>query len=96
MLMKEELSEIKILIDKGDAEGAISALSAFISHQDNKELKSEAFYLLGNVHRKRGDWQMALNNYLEAIELNPQSPAVHAKQMLMDILNFYNKDMYNQ
>ena len=39
---------------------------------------------------------MALNNYLEAIERNPDSPAVHARQMLMDILEFYNKDMYNQ
>ena len=39
---------------------------------------------------------MALNNYLEAIEKNPESPAVNAKKMLMDILEFYNKDMYNQ
>ena len=33
---------------------------------------------------------------LEAIEKNPESPAVNAKKMLMDILEFYNKDMYNQ
>ena len=39
---------------------------------------------------------MALNNYLEAMERNPESPAAHAYQMTMDILNFYNKDMYNQ
>ena len=32
---------------------------------------------------------------LEAIALDPESPAVHAKEMLDDILNFYNKDMYN-
>ena len=32
----------------------------------------------------------------EAIDLNPESPAQHAYQMAMDILNFYNKDMYNQ
>ena len=31
-----------------------------------------------------------------AIDLNPESPALHARQMAMDILNFYNKDMYNQ
>ena len=39
---------------------------------------------------------MALNNYLEAIEHNPDSPALQAKDMMMDILNFYNKDMFNQ
>jgi len=36
------------------------------------------------------------NNYLEAIERNPESPAVSARDMIMNILNFYNKDMYNQ
>ena len=40
---------------------------------------------------QKGDWQNALVNYMEAIELNPDSPAVAAKEMLEDILNFYNK-----
>ena len=40
--------------------------------------------------------KQALNNYLEAIERNPESPAVSARDMIMNILNFYNKDMYNQ
>ena len=50
----------------------------------------------GNAYRKQGNWQQALNNYQYAIDLNPESPAQHAYQMAMDILNFYNKDMYNQ
>jgi len=58
-------------------------------------LKAEEFYRLGNQYRKEGNWQMALNNYLEAIELDPESPAVEAKKMLDDILNFYHKDAYN-
>ena len=49
-----------------------------------------------HAYRKMGDWQQALNNYLEAIERNPESPAVSARDMIMNILNFYNKDMYNQ
>jgi len=32
---------------------------------------------------------------MEAIALDAQSPAVEAKQMLEDILNFYHKDAYN-
>lgn len=53
------------------------------------------YYLRGNEYRRQGNWQEAINCYLEAIELDPDSPAVHAKQMLDDILNYYNKDLYN-
>ena len=58
-------------------------------------MTAEEFYRLGNEFRKKGDWQQALNNYLEAIALDPESPAVEAKEMLEDILNFYHKDSYN-
>ena len=57
--------------------------------------KSDELYERGNVFRKQGNWQEAINCYMEAIELNPDSPAVEAKAMLDDILNFYNKDAYN-
>ncbi|MBQ4174114.1 MAG: tetratricopeptide repeat protein [Prevotella sp.] len=57
--------------------------------------QAEEFYRLGNKYRKEGNWRMAINNYLEAIELDPESPAVEAKKMLDDILNFYHKDAYN-
>lgn len=58
-------------------------------------MTAEEYYQRGNEFRKQGNWQEALNNYMEAIELDPDSPAVEAKQMLEDILNYYNKDMYN-
>lgn len=57
--------------------------------------KSDELYERGNAFRKQGNWQEAINCYMEAIELNPDSPAVEAKTMLDDILNFYNKDAYN-
>ena len=82
-LMTEELQDIKTLIEQGDTERAI-------------HVNDEPYYLLGNAYRKMGNWQQALNNYLEAIERNPESPAVSARDMIMNILNFYNKDMYNQ
>ena len=59
------------------------------------EGSAEDFYQQGNEHRRKGDWQQALNCYLEAIALDPDSPAVEAKQMLDDILDFYHKDSYN-
>lgn len=89
----EELSTIKGLISKGEVEAAIHALDKFI---ESNPVCDEAYYLLGNAYRKQGNWQMAINNYLSAIEINPQSPALQANKMIMDILNFYNKDMYNQ
>jgi hypothetical protein len=39
---------------------------------------------------------MAMNNYLEAVHRNPESPAQQALDMANEILAFYNKDMYNQ
>ena len=33
--------------------------------------------------------------YLEAIALDPESPAVQAKEMLDNIFAFYCKDLYN-
>ncbi len=44
---------------------------------------------------KMGDIRQALNNYLMAIELNPDSPAQTAYNAQIKILDFYNKDMYN-
>ena len=57
-------------------------------------MTAEEYYQLGNKFRKEGNWQEALNNYIEAIELDPDSPAVEAKKMLDDILNYYCKDRY--
>ena len=58
-------------------------------------MTADEYFHLGNECRKKGDWQNALVNHMEAIELDPNSPAVAAKEMLEDILNFYNKDAYN-
>ena len=58
-------------------------------------MTAKEYFQRGNECRQRGDWQEALANYMEAIELDPNSPAVVAKEMLENILNFYNKDAYN-
>ena len=58
-------------------------------------MNSEEYYKQGNEYRRQGDFQQAMNCYLEAIALDPESPAVEAKKVLDDIMNFYCKDMYN-
>ncbi len=57
--------------------------------------KDMMLYEKGNAYRKQGQWDEAINCYLEAMEINPESPAATAYEMLMNILNFYNKDAYN-
>ena len=58
-------------------------------------MTAEDYYKLGNEYRRKGDWKHAIDNYLEAIARDPESPAVEAKQMLDDMFAFYCKDMYN-
>ena len=58
-------------------------------------MSAEEWYKKRNEYRRQSDWQHAIDCYMEAIELDPESPAVEAKKMLEDILNFYNKDAYN-
>ena len=54
-------------------------------------MTAEDYYKLGNEYRRKGDWKHAIDNYLEAIALDPESPAVEAKQMLDDMFAFYRK-----
>lgn len=88
------MNQIKKLLREDKTSQAIEELNNFIS--THPDCDDGPYYLLGNAWRKQGNWQFALNNYLEAIDRNPESPAVEAKRMVMDILEFYNKDMFNQ
>ena len=71
--MKEKLNTIKELIKEGKLDTAIEQLNAYIQSDTTQD--DEPYYLLGNAYRKQSNWQMALNNYLEAMERNPESPA---------------------
>ena len=85
---------IKALLDENKADEAIAALEEY--RAGGGEMDDTLFYLLGNAWRKKGNWQMAMNNYLEAVHRNPESPAQQALDMANEILAFYNKYMYNQ
>ena len=58
-------------------------------------MTADEYYRKGNEYRRRGDWQHAIDCYLEATSLDPDSPAVEAKEMLDSILSYYCKDIYN-
>ena len=58
-------------------------------------MTADEYYRKGNEYRRQGDWQHAIDCYLVAISLDPDSPAVEAKEMLDSILSYYCKDIYN-
>ena len=85
---------IQALLDSYEVDEAISLMDSY--RAGGGPMDDTLYYLLGNAWRKKGNWQMAMNNYLEALNINPDSPAKQALNMANDILDFYNKDMYNQ
>ena len=53
------------------------------------------YYRIGNAYRRKGNLGKAINCYLEAMAINPDSPAKEAHAMLLDILEYYHKEYYN-
>ncbi len=90
----EDLGAIEVILSEGRVEEAVRLLREYIA--GSSAPSDRAYYLLGNAYRKKGDWQGAINNYLEAMAINPDSPARNAYAIANEILDFYNKDMYNQ
>lgn len=88
----QNMDAIKQLINEGKTDEAIRLLDEYI---EKNRTTDEAYYLRGNAYRKKGDIRLALNNYLTALELNPDSPARIAHDQLVRIMNFYHKDRYN-
>ncbi len=86
------MDKFRKMIADGEIEEVIALLDDYL--MDHPE-SDEAYFLRGNAYSKKNDFRQALNNYLSAIELNPESPAKQAHTMLMKIMAFYNKDMYN-
>lgn len=91
--MMDIQNEIDKMLRNGQIDEAILWLKEQI--QADSAPRDRLYYLLGNIYRKRGDFQEALNSYLEAMAINPDSPAAEAHQMLMNIIEFYHKDYYN-
>ena len=59
--MSTHLMKIKQMIQEDELNTALSYLNDLIQHQPDND---EAYYLLGNIYRKQGNWQMALNEIL--------------------------------
>ena len=84
--------EIKELISDNKLELEISKLNAVIEANPQND---EAYLLRGHAYRKQENWKRALSDYATAHNINPAGDAAIAYESTVEILNFYNTDLYN-
>ncbi len=58
-------------------------------------MTAEEYYRQGNAFRRSGNFKEAMEAYMKAVSLDPDSPAATAKQMLEEQYSFFSKDYYN-
>ncbi|MBO6189664.1 MAG: tetratricopeptide repeat protein [Alloprevotella sp.] len=91
--MQEVYAEIARLTDAGQPEEAVALA---LKHVSSTTTDATLHYLIGRARMKQGRWGDAISAFLKAEAADPDGPAREAREMLDDILAFYNKDMYNQ
>lgn len=71
---------------------AVAFLTEYISsHPEN----DEAYTLRGMRHWGASKRSLAINDFLAAIRINPESRAQEALKAANEILDYRNKDLYN-
>lgn len=90
------IQEIKDMLSHSESEQALVAANEIVENKGiSKETLAQAYYLRGNAYRQEGNIRMALNSYLEAMEIDPDGPAAEAYRHLQELLAYYHKDYYN-
>ena len=90
------IQEIKEMLSRSEGEQALEAANEIVENKTvGRETLANAYYLRGNAYRQNGNVRMALNSYLEAMELDPDGPAAEAYRHLQELLAYYHKDYYN-
>ena len=90
------IQEIKDMLSRSEGDEALNAASEIIeSNGVSRETLANAYYLRGNAYRQNGNVRMALNSYLESMELDPDGPAAEAYRHLQELLDYYHKDYDN-
>lgn len=84
------------MLSRSEGEEALKAANEIVENKTTgRETLAMAYYLRGNAYRQQGNVRMALNSYLESMELDPDGPAAEAYRHIQELLDFYNKDYYN-
>ena len=92
MEKEEKYQTIRTLLDKEEYDKALATVDAFIEEAKDDDM---LWYLRGNVFKKQERWKEAIDSYTEAIDINPKNPATTMRRICIDILNFYDKTLYN-
>lgn len=84
------------MLSRSEGDEALRAANEIVENKGiSKETLAMAYYLRGNAYRQQGNVRLALNSYLESMDLDPDGPAAEAYRHLQELLAFYNKDYYN-
>ncbi len=90
------IQEIKEMLSRSEGQEALEAANEIVENKGvDRDMLANAYYLRGNAYRQQGNVRMALNSYLESMELDPDGPAAEAYRHIQELLDFYNKDYYN-
>ena len=90
------IQEIKEMLSRSEGQDALDAANEIVENKTvSRETLANAYYLRGNAYRQQGNVRMALNSYLESMDIDPDGPAAEAYRHLQELLDFYNKDYYN-
>ncbi len=66
-----------------EGEKAFSTASEIVESKGfTKETLANAYYLRGNAYRQNSNVRMALNSYLQAMELDPDGPVAEAHRVI--------------
>lgn len=90
--MNNEQDILRDLTKGLTAKQAVEQLNRYIAEHPGSD---EALTMRGMKYWAMSRRSEAINDYLAAIRLNPQSRAVQALKATNEILDYYNKDLYN-
>ena len=94
--MMKNIQEIKEMLSRSEGQEALQASNEIVESKSvSRETLANAYYLRGNAYRQQGNVRLALNSYLESMELDPDGPAAEAYRHLQELLAYYHKDYYN-
>lgn len=71
---------------------AVTTITAYIAAHPEDD---RALTLRGLKHWGAGRRSLAINDYLAALRINPESSAAEALKAANEILDYRNKDLYN-